>query len=457
MTLRVAMLSPIAWRTPPRHYGPWENVVSLLTEGLVRRGVDVTLFATADSLSSARLQAVCPRGYEEDRQLIPKVWEGLHIASLFERGDEFDLIHNHFDYLPLTYTGMTSTPVLTTIHGFSSPGILPVFKRYNDRTFYAAISAADRSPELDYLGIVHHGIDLGQFSFRERPDPDEDAYLLFFGRIHQDKGAGEAIAAARAAGMRLVMAGIIQDEAYYRAVVEPHLAPGKVEFVGSVGPAERDRLLGGAAALLHPIHFEEPFGLSVVEAMACGTPVIAYSKGSMPELIDSGRTGFLVEDVEQMAGAAGRLGEIRRRDCRAHVERHFSVDRMVDDYLNLYRLVIERTARESHRPWGYYKVLADAADYKSKEITVFPGKRLSLQRHRRRAEHWLVLEGEAEVTLDERQLRLTAGGAVDIPRGAWHRIANPADSGNLRFIEVQTGEYFGEDDIERKQDDYGRA
>ena len=144
--MRIAMLSPIAWRTPPRHYGPWESVVSVLTEGLVACGYDVTLFATGDSETSGKLRSVCPQGYEEDRSIIPKVWEALHISELFDHAGDFDIIHNNFDFLPLTYTGLTHTPVITTIHGFSSPGILPVYKKYNKSTFYVSISEADRSP-----------------------------------------------------------------------------------------------------------------------------------------------------------------------------------------------------------------------------------------------------------------------------------------------------------------------
>ncbi|GAB4256245.1 MAG: hypothetical protein Kow0092_02150 [Deferrisomatales bacterium] len=344
--LRIAMLAPIAWRTPPRHYGPWERVVSLLTEGLVARGVDVTLFATGDSQTAARLRAVCPRGYEEDPSLIPKVWECLHIAEVFEQAGEFDLIHNHFDFLPLSYAGLVDTPVLTTIHGFSSPGILPVYRKYNRRTFYVAISDADRHPELDYVATVHHGIDLERFTFR----PEGGDYLLFFGRIHPDKGTREAIEIARRAGRELILAGIVQDREYFREQVEPFLGEG-VRYVGSVGPEARDKLLGGAAALLHPIAFEEPFGLSVVEAMACGTPVIAFPRGSMKEIVRHGRTGFLVRDVGEAVEAVTRLEGLDRAACRRWVEERFTADRMVEDYLRVYRTVLHRwpLARAGHR------------------------------------------------------------------------------------------------------------
>jgi glycosyltransferase involved in cell wall biosynthesis len=335
------MLSPIAWRTPPRHYGPWESVASLLTEGLVARGHEVTLFATADSQTSGKLRAVCPRGYEEDRALIPKVWECLHISELFEHAGAYDIIHNHFDYLPLTYTGLTTIPVVTTIHGFSSPGILPVYKKYNRRAFYVSISDADRSPDLDYIKTIHHGIDIRQFDFQPAPDDT----LLFFGRIHHDKGARQAIEIAGACHKKLILAGIIQDQAYYDRYVAPHLGNGRVIYAGSVGPAERNRLLGKACALLHPIQFDEPFGLSVIEAMACGTPVIAFDRGSMPELIENSKSGFLVGSLEEAVETVGRIKEIDRAYCRCHVKRHFTVDRMIDEYIQVYEMILEDRPR----------------------------------------------------------------------------------------------------------------
>ncbi|MDK2964036.1 MAG: hypothetical protein PWQ29_1430 [Verrucomicrobiota bacterium] len=340
--MRIAMLSPIAWRTPPRHYGPWENVVSLLTEGLVRRGVDVTLFATSDSQTAGKLHAVCARGYEEDKSIIPKVWEALHISEVFEHANEFDLIHNHFDFLPLTFAGLVTTPVVTTIHGFSSPGILPVYRKYNGRVAYISISDADRAEGLDYLCTIHHGIDLQQFTFRSEPGN----YLLFFGRIHPDKGTKEAIEIARRTGHRLIIAGIIQDRTYYEEQVEPHLGKAGMEYIGSVGPIQRDALLGGARALLHPIGFNEPFGLSVVESMACGTPVIAFRRGSMSELIEDGKNGFLCGSVEEACVCVDKLETIHREQCRSTAERRFSVERMVDEYIHAYGNLIRQTATD---------------------------------------------------------------------------------------------------------------
>lgn len=329
------MLAPIAWRVPPRHYGPWEQVVALLTEGLVAAGVDVTLFATADSVTSAKLSAVVPSPYEETPGMDAKVWEGLHLAHAFGQAGAFDLLHNHYDFLPLTYASLVATPTLTTIHGFSNEAILPVYRAYDGRAHYVSISDADRHPDLTYLATIHHGIELAAFTFQPRPGD----YLLFFGRIHPDKGTANAIRVARAAGLPLVIAGIVQDQAYFRNGVEPHLGE-TIRYVGPAGPEARDRLLGGALGLLHLIGFEEPFGLSVVEAMACGTPVLAYPRGSMPELIAPGTSGFLVRDETDALAAVARLRTLDRKAVRAHAER-FSATRMVDAYLRAYRLILQ--------------------------------------------------------------------------------------------------------------------
>ena len=330
------MLSPIAWRTPPVHYGPWEQVTSLLTEELVKLGIEVTLFATGNSITQARLQAVCPTGYEEDRNINVKVWESLHISECFENAHEFDIIHNQFDFLPLTYSKLVQTPVVSTIHGFSSGSILPVYKKYNEDSHYISISNADRSEELDYLTTIYHGIDLDQFTFNNNPQD----YLLFYGRIHHDKGAKEAIAIAQALGKRLIMAGIIQDEHYFNQHVQPHLQPGKIEYIGSVGSDKRNELLSNASVLLHPINFSEPFGLSVVESMACGTPVVAFNKGSMPELIDNGRDGFLAENIEEAIEMVKDIHSINRLACRQKVENHFSKERMCQNYVEAYKKIL---------------------------------------------------------------------------------------------------------------------
>jgi glycosyltransferase involved in cell wall biosynthesis len=334
--LRIAVLSPIAWRTPPRHYGPWELFASLLAEGLVAAGHDVTLFATADSTTHGALHATAAHGWSEDDSIEPKVAECLHIASAFERADEFDIIHNGFDFLPLTYSELVATPVVTTIHGFSSERIVPVFERYDATTTYVAISDADRHPNLHYAATVHHGIATADFELSAEPGD----HLLFFGRIHPDKGTAAAIEVARRSGRCLDIAGIIQDEQYFREHVEPHVDGERIRYLGPIDARDRVAALGAAHALLHLIEFDEPFGFSVVEAMACGTPVIAYPRGSMGEIIEHGRTGFLVDGVDEAVAAVALADRVERRDIRALTCERFDVARMIDRYVAVYRSVL---------------------------------------------------------------------------------------------------------------------
>jgi glycosyltransferase involved in cell wall biosynthesis len=334
------MLAPVAWRTPPRDYGPWELVTSLLTEGLVARGVDVTLFATADSLTTATLEAVIPRGYQEDPDVDGRVSEALHIGNAISRSGDFDLVHNHIDWLPLALADSWRAPLVTTIHGFSGPAILPAYLAAAANpaaSHYVSISDADRAPDLHYEATIHHGIDLAEFD--PQPVGPADGHLVVFGRIHPDKGTAVAIDIARRAGRRLVICGPIQDAGYFAAEVEPALG-AEVEYLGSVGPAERSSILGDAAVLLHPIAFAEPFGLSVVEAMACGTPVVAFRRGSMAEVIDDGVSGYAVDDLDAAVAAIPCAAALDRGLVRASAERRFGVDRMVDEYLALYQRIL---------------------------------------------------------------------------------------------------------------------
>jgi glycosyltransferase involved in cell wall biosynthesis len=331
--VRVALLGPIAWRTPPLHYGPWEQITSLLAEGLTARGVDVTLFATLDSVTKATLDGVSPTGYEESPELDGRVYEALHVAHALRRSGEFDLVHNHLDWLPLAFSEHCAAPMLTTVHGFSGPNILPAYAR--SRSKFVSISDSDRSPDLDYVATVYHGIDLNALPFNPAGGDD----LVAFGRIHPDKGTHTAIEIARRSGRRLIMCGIVQDDRYFAELVEPRIDGDRVVYLGSVGPERRAEILGSAAALLHPILFAEPFGLSVVESMVCGTPVIAFRKGSMPEVVDEGVTGYLVDRADQAVKAVARIAEIDRAACAARARERFSADRMVDDYLRIYREV----------------------------------------------------------------------------------------------------------------------
>jgi glycosyltransferase involved in cell wall biosynthesis len=334
--MRVAMLAPIAWRTPPKLYGPWELVTSMLTEALVARGIDVTLFATLDSITAGTLDGVAPAPYGDDASIDAKVWEFRHLAHLFEQAGRFDLIHNQADFPAHAFARLIDTPIVTTIHGFSSERILPMYAEYQDVVHYVAISDADRHPDLRYAATIHHGIPVDDFPFNPAGSDD----LLFFGRIHPDKGAAEAIAAARTSGRHLHMYGIVQDTDYYEREVLPAVDGVSVTYHGAVGGTQRLRALGDARALLHLINFEEPFGLSVIEAMACGTPVIATRRGSMPELIEHGVTGFLVDGLDEANQAIERINEIDRPTVRRAVADRFTIDRMADAYLTLYRRIV---------------------------------------------------------------------------------------------------------------------
>jgi len=336
---RIAVLSPVAWRTPSRQYGAWETVAGNITEGLVARGWDVTLFATGDSITRAHLHAVVARGYEEDRAIDPKVAEYLHISEVFEHAAEFDLIHSHYDFMALSYTRLVKTPVLTTIHGFSSPQIMPVYQKYRDG-YFVSISDSDRAPGLNYLATVYNGIDLSLYPFQERGGE----HLVFLGRIHPDKGVHLAIEVAQRSGLPLLIAGIIQDQAYFREQVEPHLNR-TIRYIGPVDVAGKNALFAQALALLHLNTIPERFGLVLAEANAAGVPVIAMNLGSCREVIEDGQTGFLVNHAEEAVRALKRLGEIDRNACRQRVQERFSVETMVMAYERVYQMIFEREAK----------------------------------------------------------------------------------------------------------------
>jgi glycosyltransferase involved in cell wall biosynthesis len=336
----VAILSPVAWRTPPRQYGAWETVAGNIAEGLVARGWDVTLFATGDSITSARLHAVVDRGYEEDHTIDPKVAEYLHIPEVFEHAAEFDLIHSHYDFMALAYSRLVKTPVVTTIHGFSSPQILPVYRKYAGG-YFVSISNSDRMSGLNYVATVYNGIDISLYDFQEHAGDD----LIFLGRIHPDKGVHLAIETARLTGRRLVIAGIVQDRAYFEQQVSPHVDGRMIRFMGPLDIAGKNELFARAYALLHLNTIPERFGLVLAEANAAGVPVVAMDRGSCREVIRDGVTGFLVHGAEGAARVLDRVPELNRKACRQRVEQCFSVDTMVRGYEQVYEGILEREAR----------------------------------------------------------------------------------------------------------------
>jgi glycosyltransferase involved in cell wall biosynthesis len=279
-------------------------------------------------------------GYEEDSAVDPKVAEYRHISEAFEHAAEFDLIHSHYDFMALTYTRLVKTPVLTTIHGFSSPKIMPVYQKYRDG-YFVSISNSDRSPGLNYVATVYNGIDLSLYPLQESPGED----LIFLGRIHPDKGVHLAIAVARLSGQTLLIAGIIQDKVYFREQVEPYLDERQIRYLGPVDVQGKNQLFARARALLHLNTIPERFGLVLAEANAAGVPVIAIDLGSCREVISDGRTGFLVDNVNQAVRALQRLPEIDRTECRKHIQQHFSRDSMVEGYERVYKSIFDLEAQ----------------------------------------------------------------------------------------------------------------
>ena len=335
---RIAILSPVAWRTPPRQYGAWETVASNITEGLVRRGwKNITLFATADSITRAKLHAVIEKGYEEDENADRKVWEILHISEIMEMADKFDLIHNSFDFIPLTFSRLINTPMITTVHGFSSDSIRPVYHKYKN-VYYVSISDSDRDPKLDYMATVYNGIDLSNLTVGNK----RGNKLVFLGRIDPDKGTHLACQTAKEAGMDLIIAGIIQNQEYFDNLVKPFIDGKSIRFIGPVGPVERDALFKEAYAVLHLNELPERFGLVMAEANGAGVPVIAYDRGSPREVIADGKTGFLVTNVAEAVQAIGKIDLIDPQACRKHVEENFSIDCMVAGYEKVYEEIFRR-------------------------------------------------------------------------------------------------------------------
>jgi glycosyltransferase involved in cell wall biosynthesis len=331
--LRLAVLAPITWPTPPSGYGPWEQIAFNIAEGMRRRGLDVTLFATGNSRFDGRLESVVPVGCAEDPALNADVFTALHIGRLFERARDFDLIHNNFDWKPMTYALATKAPpLLTTIHGFSSPQILAAYYACAWRSFYCSISDADRDPGLSYLATTYNGINPREFTFREKPGE----YLVFLGRFHPEKGTHLAIEIAKRSGKQLKIAAIQHDREYFYTMVEPQIDGDRIQYLGEVHREARNELLSNALALVHMTTRPERFGLTMVEAMACGTPVLGARMGSIPEIVVDGETGYLCDSVDDAVAKVPLLASLDRRACRRRVEAEFTVERMIDRYLDAY-------------------------------------------------------------------------------------------------------------------------
>jgi len=338
--MRIAVVSPLYESVPPRLYGGTERVVSYLTEELVRLGHDVTLFATADSATSARLQPMARQGLRLDADCRdPLAHHVAMVHDVIELADEFDIVHFHLDYVHFPVVRETGLCSLTTMHGrLDIPDLHPLFRRYADMRL-VSISDAQRRPMpwASWVGTVHHGLPRELLA----AGSGKGGYLAFLGRISPEKRPDRAIRIARRVGMRLRIAAKIEkvDLAYYESVVKPMLSGPAVEFVGEIGEREKAQFLGEAAALLFPIDWPEPFGLVMIEAMACGTPVLAFACGSVPEVILPGESGWIVTSEDEAVAALARLADLDRAACRRAFEARFTTERMASDYLRLYRKV----------------------------------------------------------------------------------------------------------------------
>jgi len=337
--LRIAHIAPVATTIPPPKSGSVETMTSLLTEGLVARGHDVTLYATADSKTSARLNAIYPHGYWHDEHMWPwELYEMLNLAAAVERSSEYDIIHYEAAYYPmsLAFTRLSPTPIVQTLHHSPSAAEVALWSRYPEAPFVAISNEQARLlVGLNVVDTVLHGIDTDSFTFEARPDD----YLLFLGRFTEGKGVLQAIEIAKRVGMRLILAAA--EGEYYREKIAPHVDGRHIVYYGEADFAAKVKLYGGARALLYPIQAREPFGLVLAEAMACGTPVAALDRGAVREVVDEGVTGMVFNDLEQMINELPRVFDLDRRRVRERAVARFGVARMVDGYIAVYTRLVE--------------------------------------------------------------------------------------------------------------------
>lgn len=340
--MRIAELAPVWERVPPLRYGGIELVVSLLTEELVKRGHKVTLFATGDSKTRAKLVSVYHT--KPSREVMVEGGHSvdlIHATQAFRRADQFDIIHNHSGDIAIAMASIVKTPVLTTLHGSFTDQNKRFFRMFKDGCYYNAISLAQKSglPELNYAGIVYNAIDIDHYKFQK----DKGDYFVFLSRFSPLKGPHLAIEVAKRADVRLIMAGKVDpgaDTEYFEDMIAPHIDGDQIKFLGEVSDKKKRELLELAKAFIFPLQWPEPFGLVMPEAMACGTPVIAFPLGSVPEIVKDGVSGFIVKDIDEMAGAVKRVGEIDLTSCRKYAEERFSVSRMVDDYEAIFEKIL---------------------------------------------------------------------------------------------------------------------
>jgi glycosyltransferase involved in cell wall biosynthesis len=356
--MRIAQVSPLFESVPPKYYGGTERVVSYLTEELVRQGHEVTLYASGDSVTKARLVAACRRALRLDKKCIDQLAHHvLMLEHLAKEAHEYDVIHYHVDYLHFPLSRRMRVPHVTTLHGrLDLPDLLPLYREFGDIPL-VSISDAQRTPlpPVNWVATVYHGLPDDLYRFREQPG----SYLAFLGRISPEKRVDRAIDIATRLGMPLKIAAKVDavDREYFDTTIAPLLHGPNIEYVGEVGEGEKDELLGNAFALLFPIDWPEPFGLVMIEALACGTPVIAYCRGSVPEVIDDGVTGFIVTGLDDALAAAERVASLDRRRCRQVFEERFTASRMAGDYVAVYETLRHGHA---HRPGRLAAIRATA-------------------------------------------------------------------------------------------------
>lgn len=340
--LKIAQIAPLAERVPPKKYGGTERVVYALTEQLVQRGHDVTLFATGDSITSAKLVSVYPRSLREAKIVDPhglNEWTLLHIATAYQRHGEFDIIHDHNSIFSLPTVQFVKTPTVITIHGPITPHNRRLYETIT-APYYVSISKSQtqHSPQLNIVDTIYNGLSMEKYPFSN----SHKGYLLFVGRISMEKGVHFAIDAANDLNLPLIIAAKLDevDVEYFREYIEPRLYGEQIKWVGEVDERERNKLMSNAMCMLHPVTWREPFGLTMIEAMACGCPVVAFNKGSIPEIVVHGKTGFIVNDLEEMIEAIHNIDQIDRKECRIHALQNFNDTIMADRYENLYQKIL---------------------------------------------------------------------------------------------------------------------
>lgn len=451
--MRIALVAPYNGRLSPLSRQEAEIVINGLMQRLPEQeGWEVELIQPSSNIDSSPGQQP---GLKEDTGYVrAEDLPAVELASLFERSQDFQLVHAVCEPLPLAFCRLVLTPLMVTVSPRMSLSYLPLLQRYAGDTSYISTTHYSRAPGLRYLDNVYPGVEMDVLPFGEEPA----GQVVMLTTVQPGAGIEEVREACQQKGLGLTILGEIADSDYFQLVLSRQMDDDRVRFMAldSLERRDRARLFANSRAVMVSGPNSQELLLPVLEAQGCGTPVISLENGFTAEIVERNETGLLLGRMSELRHALDEVGSLSRRNCREWVARKFSLEKMVQDYGKLYQAVLQANQREDRRPWGTYEVLLDDPGHKVKRIFVYPGKRLSLQRHSQRSEHWFMVEGKGNVTLDDQVVPVKAGEAVDIPVHTKHRIENPGNE-PLVFIEVQQGTYFGEDDIERFDDDFGRA